>query len=95
MVRLIAVAIKMADSPIGVSFQAGLGHTSRKNQCSFDANRYNTRLAPGIFRKSAVAAQLNASVKANTMTALMIALICITGANEIFSSAYCSHSTAM
>jgi hypothetical protein len=32
------VAIKMADSPIGVSFHAGLGHASRENQCSFDAN---------------------------------------------------------
>jgi hypothetical protein len=74
MVRLIAVAIRIADSPIGVSFHAGLGHTSRENQCSFDANRYNTRLAPGIFRKSAVAVQLNASVRIKTMTALMIAL---------------------
>jgi hypothetical protein len=38
MVRLIAVAIKMADIPIRVSFSKVLGHTSRENRCSFDAN---------------------------------------------------------
>ena len=38
-------------------------------------------------------AQLNASVSTRTMTALMIALTCITGENEKSYSAYCSHST--
>jgi hypothetical protein len=38
MVRLMAVAIKMAGIPIGCPFHVGPGHASRRNQCSFDAN---------------------------------------------------------
>ncbi len=94
-VRLIAEAIKMAGNPIEVSFHAGLGHTSRKNQCSFDANCYSTCVAPGILRKAAVAAQLKASVRIKTTTALRMALTCITGASEKSCSAYCSHSTGI
>ena len=78
MVRLSAVAIKIADNPIRCPFKliwdaslmwkinAGLMPEALPNQ--------RTWVAPGILRSAAVAAQLEASVSTNTIMALMIAV---------------------
>ena len=79
MVRLSAVAIKIADIPIircpfklisdaslVRNINAGLMPEALPNQRMW--------VTPGILRRAAVAAQLDASVSTNTITALMMAV---------------------
>jgi hypothetical protein len=77
MVRLSAVAIKIADNPIRCPFKL----ISDASLESIDADlmpealsNQSTWVAPGILRRATVAAQLEASVSTNTITALMIAV---------------------
>ena len=73
MVRLSAVAIKIADSPMGSPCKLTLDTPPWEFLCSFNASTYSTRVAPGIFRKAAVTAQLNMTVSTNAIAALTIA----------------------
>ena len=115
MVRLSAVAIRMADKPIIVCpFELALdtssltrnmqiwcqpGEISEKMAPLFRTDRaltiasHSTWVAPGILRSAAVAAQLVARVTTKTITALMIAVSCSLGPNDMPNIRYCSHNT--
>ncbi len=82
MVRLSAVAIKIADNPIGASF-SGWPRThlpwvqAMQVWCQKIPDALvlqRTCVAPGILRSAAVTPQLMNSVSTSTMAALMIAV---------------------